>query len=158
MHNEGTVVNRSEAARTGAIAAKCGTQPAIVRSRPASAAAISTGFSIVFRPARPGAATATRPLAPIWKGGMAFAGETSPLQRADSIGDDILREARRSGSDGNVDLTLHEIEQHGVSQTAPFDRDAGRLETQTRVQVGKEREREIRCSKPEYPSRGCGIE
>ena len=46
MHNEGTVVNRSDAARTGAIAEKCGTQPAIVRSRPAVAIATSTGFSI----------------------------------------------------------------------------------------------------------------
>ena len=45
MASDGTVANRSEVARTGAIAAKFGTQPAIVRARPAVATATFTGFS-----------------------------------------------------------------------------------------------------------------
>src|SRR5215468_10094237 len=41
----GNVASKSEALRTGAIAAKFGTQPTMVRARPAAAAAAFTGFS-----------------------------------------------------------------------------------------------------------------
>ena len=100
----------------------------------------------------------TMPSGPFNKGGMAFAGEASPLQRSDSISKNILRETRRSGGDGDIDLALHKIEQHGVSQAAPLDRDARRLDPQMRVQAGKQRECEIGCAQSENPSRRSGIE
>ena len=45
MAGAGKVAKRSEAARTGAMTEKLGTHPAIVRLRPAAAAAILTGLS-----------------------------------------------------------------------------------------------------------------
>src|SRR6267142_1168974 len=45
METEGSVAMRSESASTGAMPEKCGTQPAMVRSRPAAVAAALTGLA-----------------------------------------------------------------------------------------------------------------
>ena len=45
MAGAGKVARRSDAARTGAMTEKLGTHPAIVRLRPAAAAATFTGLS-----------------------------------------------------------------------------------------------------------------
>ena len=64
---------------------------------------------------------------------------SAPISSADGA----RGQAEPGRRDGEVELALGDLEQHGLARARPFDRHAGRRGAQTRQQVGEQRRGEV---------------
>ena len=105
-----------------------------------------------MRPPRPGLAV------PLGKRRMFFPSVASPPERAYGFAGDAFGETKFGGHDRHIDLPLRNVQQGRLARRGPFGGYAGRLAPQTRQQMCKHGEHEIRRRDAEHPSRTGRIE
>ena len=105
-----------------------------------------------MRPSRPSFES------PFAKCGVTLASEASPSECANRLSGNTLGQTQLCRRNGNVDLALLDLQQHGVSQPDPFDRNSGRLGAHPRQEGCEQRHREIGRGEPKYALGRSGIE